>query len=201
MENLVFNNFSTGTNTNELKQANNTFQVLDNFSKVIGRHTVKVGGEFHYDQVNVNPIAQFNGNFLFTGSETGVDYADFLLGIPSQYNQSQLNPFYGRNKYAGVFAQDSWHAASNLTLNYGLRWDRIEPWYEKYNQISTTELGKQSAGLPGRLRSESCTRPIPESGARLRLPATNSPRASGFPTRQISLPIAFSGRFSEAPAR
>jgi hypothetical protein len=149
VENLVFNNFSTGTNTNELKQANNTFQVLDNFSKVIGRHTMKFGGEFHYDQINVNPIAQFNGNFLFTGSETGSDFADFLLGIPSQYNQSQLNPFYGRNKYAGIFAQDSWHVKSNLTLNYGLRWDRIEPWYEKYNQISTTEPGKQSLVFPG----------------------------------------------------
>lgn len=149
VENLVFNNFSTGTNTNELKQANNTFQGLDNFSRVVGCHTIKLGGEFHYDQVNVNPIAQFNGNFLFTGSETGLDFADFLLGIPSQYNQSQLNPFYGRNKYAGVFAQDSWHFRSNLTLNYGLRWDRIEPWYEKYNQISTTEPGKQSVVFPG----------------------------------------------------
>jgi carboxypeptidase family protein len=149
VENLVFNNFSTGTNTNELKQANNTFQWLDNYSKVVGRHTMKFGGEFHYDQVNVNPIAQFNGNFLFTGSETGLDFADFLLGIPSQYNQSQLNPFYGRNKYSGIFAQDSWRLKPNFTLNYGLRWDRIEPWYEKYNQISTTEPGKQSIVFPG----------------------------------------------------
>ncbi len=149
VESLVFNNFSTGTNTNELKQANNTVQWIDIFSKVIGRHTLKTGGGFHYDQVNVNPIAQFNGSFLFTGSETGVDFADFLLGIPSQYNQSQLNPFYGRNKYAGLFAQDSWHTRSNLTLNYGARWDRIEPWYEKYNQISTTEPGKQSVVFPG----------------------------------------------------
>jgi Carboxypeptidase regulatory-like domain/TonB dependent receptor len=149
VENLVFNNFSTGTNTNELKQANNTFQALDNFSKVIRNHTLKFGGEFHYDQVNVNPIAQFNGSFLFTGSETGADFADFLLGIPSQYNQSQLNPFYGRNKYAGIFAQDNWHLRSNLTFNYGLRWDRIEPWYEKYDQISTTEPGKQSVVFPG----------------------------------------------------
>jgi hypothetical protein len=148
VENLVFNNFSTGTNTNELKQSNNTFQGLDNFSKVVGRHTVKIGGEFHYDQVNVNPIAQFNGNFLFTGSETGDDFADFLLGIPSQYNQSQLNPFYGRNKYAGAFGQDNWHVRSNITLNYGLRWDRIEPWYENYNQISVTEPGKQSVVFP-----------------------------------------------------
>ena len=149
VENLVFNNFSIGANTNELRQANNTFQGIDNFSKVIGRHTVKIGGEFHYDQVNVNSIAQFNGNFLFTGSETGIDFADFLLGIPSQYNQSQLNPFYDRNKYAGIFAQDAWHVRPNLTLNYGIRWDRIEPWYEKYNQISTTEPGRQSLVFPG----------------------------------------------------
>ena len=149
VENIVFNNFSIGTNTNELKQANNTFQWLDNFSKVLGRHTMKFGGEFHYDQVNVNPIAQFNGNFLFTGSETGLDFADFLLGIPSQYNQSQLNPFYGRNQYAGLYAQDSWHVKANVTVNAGARWDRIEPWYEKYNQISTTEPGKQSVVFPG----------------------------------------------------
>lgn len=149
VESLVFNNFSTGTNTNELKQANNTYQWLDNLSKVIGRHTLKIGGEFHFDQVNVNPIAQFNGSFLFTGSETGLDFADFLLGIPSQYNQSQLNRFYGRNKYTGIFGQDSWRVNSSLTLNYGLRWDRIEPWYEKYNQISTSEPGKQSQVFPG----------------------------------------------------
>ena len=87
---------------------NNTFQWRDGFSKIIGTHTIKVGGEFHYDQVNTNPIAQLNGNFIFFGSETGVDFADFLLGIPSQYNQSQLQAFYGRNKYAGLYAQDSW---------------------------------------------------------------------------------------------
>src|SRR5580658_3153895 len=149
VESLVFNNFSTGTNTNELKQANNTFQWLDNLSKVIGRHTVKLGGGFHYDQVNVNAIAQFNGSFLFTGSETGSDFADFLLGIPSQYNQSQLNPFYGRNKYLGLYGEDSWRVRSNLILNYGLRWDRIEPWYEKYNQIATFVPGQQSVVFPG----------------------------------------------------
>ncbi|MGA8101452.1 MAG: hypothetical protein WB869_04825, partial [Candidatus Acidiferrales bacterium] len=37
----------------------------------------------------------------------------------------------------------------HLTLNYGLRWDRIEPWYEKYNQIATFIPGKQSVVFPG----------------------------------------------------
>ncbi|MGA9390058.1 MAG: carboxypeptidase regulatory-like domain-containing protein [Candidatus Sulfotelmatobacter sp.] len=148
VENVVFNNYSIGTNTNELKQTNNTFQWLDNFSKVLGTHTIKSGAEFHFDQVDTHAIAQFNGSFLFFGSQTGSDFADFLLGAPTQYNQSQLQPFYGRNKYLGLYAQDSWRLRPNLTLNYGLRWDRIEPWYEKYNQLAVLEAGKQSVVFP-----------------------------------------------------
>lgn len=149
VENIDFNAFSIGTNANELKQVNNTYQLLDNFSKILGGHTLKFGGEFHYDQINTNPIAQFNGNFIFTGSETGSDFADFLLGVPSEYNQSQLNAFYGRNKYTGLFAQDSWRIRPDLTLTYGLRWDRIEPWYEVNNGISTFAPGAQSVIFPG----------------------------------------------------
>jgi len=149
VESVGFNSFTIGTNTNELNQVGNIFQWIENFSKVFGTHTLKFGGEFHYDQDNVNAIAQFNGSFLFFGSETGSDFADFLLGIPSQYNQSQLQPFYGRNKYLGLYAQDSWRLTRSLTLNYGLRWDRIEPWYEKYNQIATFVPGKQSVVFPG----------------------------------------------------
>jgi hypothetical protein len=149
VENLNFNAYSTGAAANQLIQVNNTYQVADSFSKVLGNHTMKFGSEFHADQVNATPIAQFNGSFVFTGTETGVDFADFLIGVPSQYNQSQLNPFFGRNKYVGVFAEDSWHLLSNLTLNYGLRWDRIAPWSEKYNQISTFVPGAQSVVFPG----------------------------------------------------
>jgi hypothetical protein len=148
VESVAFNSFTIGTNTNELKQAGNTYQWLDNFSKVLGKHTFKAGGEFHYDQVNVNAVAQFNGSFLFFGTETGSDFADFLLGAPSQYNQSQLQAFYGRNKYVGLFAQDSWRLTHNLTLNYGLRWDRVEPWYEKYNQIAAFVPNEQSVVFP-----------------------------------------------------
>ena len=150
VENLVFNAFSTGTATNELKQVNNIYQVADTITKVLGSHTMKFGAEFHDDQVNATPVAQFNGSFVFNGqAETGVDFADFLIGAPSQYNQSQINPFYDRNKYVGGFAQDSWRATHSLTVNYGLRWDRIAPWSEKFNQISTFVPGAQSVVFPG----------------------------------------------------
>ncbi|MFZ0640240.1 MAG: TonB-dependent receptor [Candidatus Acidiferrales bacterium] len=149
VESVGFNNFTIGTNPNELTQANNTFQWRDSFSKVTGTHTFNTGVEFHYYQVNTNPIAQLNGTFVFFGTETGSDFADFLLGIPSQYNQSQLQSFYGRDKFVGLYGQDSWRINKKLTLNYGLRWDRIEPWYEKYNQVATFEPGRQSIVFPG----------------------------------------------------
>jgi hypothetical protein len=149
VENLNFNGYSTGAAANQLIQTNNTYQLTDTFSKVLGNHTIKFGAEFHADQVNAHAIAQFNGSFVFSGTETGVDFADFLIGTPSQFNQSQLNPFYARNKYIGAFAQDSWHVRPNVTLNYGLRWDRVAPWSEKYNQISTFVAGAQSDVFPG----------------------------------------------------
>src|SRR5580698_5158205 len=92
VENLNFNGYSTGAAANQLIQVNNTYQIADSFTKVVGGHTMKYGAEFHADQVNGAPIAQFNGNFVFSGTETGVDFADFLIGVPSQFNQSQLNP-------------------------------------------------------------------------------------------------------------
>lgn len=149
VENINFNAYSIGAAANQLIQTNNTAQATDAFSMVHGGHTLKLGAEFHDDQVNAHAIAQFNGNFVFSGTETGDDFADFLIGVPSQYNQSELNPFYARNRYVGLFAQDSWQARPGLVLNYGVRWERIAPWSEKYNQISTFEPGMQAVVFPG----------------------------------------------------
>jgi hypothetical protein len=148
VENTIFNSFVIGTPITNLKQANNTYAINDNVSKVWGSHTFKAGLEFSFEQVNVNPNPTFNGSFLFSGSQTGIDFADFLIGVASNYNQADSQAYYGRHKYFGGFAQDSWRATSTLTLNYGLRWDRMEYWSEKYNQIPTFIPGEQSAVYP-----------------------------------------------------
>jgi hypothetical protein len=36
----------------------------------------------------------------------------------------------------------------SLTLNYGLRWDLMQYWSEKYNQIPAFNLGQQSKVYP-----------------------------------------------------
>jgi hypothetical protein len=149
IENVAFNDFTLGVDTTGAKQANNTYQWSDQFTKVLGRHLLKFGASVHFDQVNINPDAIYNGSFLFQGTETGSDFGDFLLGIPSSYSQGDSRPFYLRNQYAGLFAQDSWRVRSNLTLHYGLRWDLLPPWREKYDQLQTLVPGQQSLVYPG----------------------------------------------------
>ena len=148
VENVVFNSFTMGTPITNLKQANNTFGASDNFSKVIGLHSLKTGVQLSFEQVNVNPNATFNGSFLFTGSETGLDFADYLIGVASNYNQADSQAYYGRHKYASAFLQDSWRVKPSLTLNYGVRWELMQYWSEKYNQIPTFILGQQSKVYP-----------------------------------------------------
>ena len=149
VENLVFNNFSVGATPFALLQINQLYQGQDNFTKVIGLHTVKFGGEGHVEHVKQNVNLLANGQFLFNGSSTGSDFADFLLGLPSLYSQQSTPQFTEKTRYAGFYGQDSWRMRLNLTLNYGLRWEYIEPWSEEHDQISTLIQGEQSQRFPG----------------------------------------------------
>ncbi len=148
VENIVFPSFVMGVPITNLDQWNNTLYASNTVSKVVGTHTFKFGGEFHADQVNENPNATFNGTFNIDGTQTGSPFADFLLGFPSNFTQTTGQRFYLRNRYGAAFAEDSWRARNNLTLNFGLRWDLIMPWREKYNNIQTIVPGEQSVLYP-----------------------------------------------------
>ncbi|MGB9468992.1 MAG: carboxypeptidase-like regulatory domain-containing protein [Candidatus Acidiferrum sp.] len=149
VENITFPSFVMGVPITNETQVNNTLYLNDTFSKVIGSHTLKLGGQFHLDQVNEHPNATFNGTFNIDGTETGNAFADFLIGVPSNFTQSSGQLFYLRDRYAGLFALDSWRVRRDLTFNYGLRWEYIMPFWEKYNQIQTIIPGRQSVLYPG----------------------------------------------------
>jgi len=149
IENIIFNNFVIGSTVTGLNQYDDVYQYLDTFSRIIAAHTVKLGGELRYNEVNANADVQSNGLFAFFGSETGSDFADFLIGAPSQFEQGNAQPFYMRNRYGALFLEDSWRVRPNLTFNYGLRWDEEMPFYEKFNQIQTLVAGEQSIVYPG----------------------------------------------------
>jgi hypothetical protein len=80
VEALYFNSFTIGANPFSLEQINNTYQGSDNFTKVLGNHTIKMGGQLIWYQVKQLPNLVANGTFSFFGSgnqTTGNGFADF----------------------------------------------------------------------------------------------------------------------------
>ncbi len=151
---IIFKNFNIGVPALNTYQPNNTYMASDGFSKVLGRHTLKFGGEYRYLQVNERNFANVFGGFVFSGSLTGVDFADFLLGAPqgdsgpNGYTQASKQILDSRTKYGGVYVQDSWKAKPNLTLNLGLRWEYSTPWYDTQGKIQSIIPGEQSVLFP-----------------------------------------------------
>jgi hypothetical protein len=152
VETLYFNSFAVGTNPFFVAQVNNTFDFGDTVSKVIGNHTLKFGAQYIWYGVKQAPDLVANGTFSFFGSggqSTGNGFADFLLGLPDFYSQQSSPPFHEFSATGGIFAEDSWRVRSNLTVNYGLRWDYIRGWSEEHNQGTTLIPGVESQTFPG----------------------------------------------------
>jgi hypothetical protein len=143
------NNVAFGSSTGAQFQTNNTYQIIDNVLKTIGLHNIQVGADLHFDQVQNLYAAGINTGFIaFSGNETGVDFADYLIGAPDADYLSGASRLDERNRYLGFYLQDSWHALPTLTLNYGLRWEYESPWWDTQNKVLTYLAGEQSETFP-----------------------------------------------------
>lgn len=143
------------------------FQYADDLTWSKGTHTLKFGADIRKIEA-ITPLGFFGadnyGTFAFTGSFTGHEFADFLLGVPYQSaldNVKQDND--GKASTYAFFAQDDWKATPNLTLNYGLRYEFHPGYYDASGNIGNFDPtvpgtgrviypdGKQSLLAPGAL--------------------------------------------------
>jgi Carboxypeptidase regulatory-like domain len=147
--------FSLGFSTNGPQpRIDQTYQVTDNFSKIVGNHTFKMGFEMRRAQV-YNPFAfENNGSFTFGGGgqyTTGDPGADFLLGFPDGYGQSSGNVIDARTREYYSYFQDQWKIRRDLTLTYGLGWQIDTPLTNSRNggvAINCWRPGEQSSVFP-----------------------------------------------------
>lgn len=107
----------------------NIFQVTESMTWSKGRHVIKGGSDLRLfrDHKFSIPTGTY-GTFSFNGSLSGIDYGDFLLGLP--YNSTRLDPLADRSQKAyewGLFITDTFKVSRRLTLDYGLRWDYFAP--------------------------------------------------------------------------
>ncbi len=114
--------------------------VYDNFTKVIGLHTIKLGAYWDTSenlQTSSGILSGANGSFeLNWGAvSTGNTVADFEIGHISEYQQPSqdiVNTI--ENHQWAIYAQDSYKANRQLTVNYGLRFDHEGQWYGNDNE-------------------------------------------------------------------
>lgn len=129
----------------------NTFQFQDNYTRVQGNHTLKVGGEYRKHQENVQLQFAENGQFLFNGVFTGDALADFLLGqaFYFTFGDFKRDVLHQRWSATNLFVQDDLRITQRLTLNLGVRYEYVSPIIDASGQTATVLIRKPfTPGVP-----------------------------------------------------
>lgn len=128
---------------------NGVSSVTDDFTWVRGKHQFQFGGEYERDTINLLYINRPNGNFTYDPFWTKNVLADFVLGLPYEFQQGSGNPaLNGSSGTYGFYAQDEYRVRNNLTLEYGLRYELNTPFVEQNNHLASLVPGQQSTVQP-----------------------------------------------------
>ncbi|HLH16183.1 MAG TPA: carboxypeptidase-like regulatory domain-containing protein [Bryobacteraceae bacterium] len=119
------------------------FQWVDNFSWVIGKHSLRMGGEYRYNMFpqvgNEFPRGQFYFDSQYTNAVTptgggngGYTGADFLLGDTYDAIVAvSLARADFRNSEWATYLDDTWRIHPHVTVSLGLRWEVAQPLLDK----------------------------------------------------------------------
>ena len=131
----------------------NTYQNSYDFSGsltwVRGRHQMKFGAGYQYDQINVLQGIATNGFFVFATFPFTDEFASFLSGNPVFFLQGSGDFSRGlRGHSVNMYAQDTYRINPRLTLNFGLRYEIPSPYTEIHNRQNLWIPGVQSTVNP-----------------------------------------------------
>jgi hypothetical protein len=117
-----------------------TLSFSETLAWIHGKHNLRFGGDYRRVHHDFLGGTNSTGSFYFTGVYTGSSLGDFLLGLPQSTSIDVTeSKSYLRDNVFDVFAQDDWRLRSNLTLNYGVRYEFFAPYTEKFNHLSTID--------------------------------------------------------------
>ena len=103
---------------------------------ILGRHVWDVGGDYGTQRFDLFSQRDARGTFTFTGAQTGNDFADFLLGIPSASAIAFGNADkYFRQSVASLFVTDDFRVTPSVTLTLGVRWEYESPITERFGRL------------------------------------------------------------------
>jgi hypothetical protein len=123
-------NLGGGTES-ESRFTTTSYTVNDDVTMIRGNHQWGFGVAFSWWDSLTKANVRSPGTFTFDGGATGIPLADFMTGRLFTFIQSAPNTLDFRQKYFGLYTQDTWKLSPTMTLNYGVRW---EPWFPQQQQ-------------------------------------------------------------------
>jgi hypothetical protein len=151
---LSFTNFSGLSDALPSDSAVQYISEGDSYTLVKGSHTLTFGGDFKRQDRNTITDQNARGTFNFSGiatsafnskgqplPNTGLDFADFLLGLPqaSSVQFGGASTYFRQNAWDS-YANDDWRVNPNLTLMFGLRYEYYSPLSEKYGHLVNLDI-------------------------------------------------------------
>ncbi|HLW53356.1 MAG TPA: TonB-dependent receptor [Candidatus Angelobacter sp.] len=136
---------------------NQTFTISDSMTLSHRKHSWTWGGDFRRLLYDVTNAANARGAFVFTGAASGISpFADFLEGFAAQTSiQFGSENYQFRANSWDVFLQDNWRMGKKLSLNLGLRYERVTPYTETDGQLVNLDLAPNFSAvapvLPGQV--------------------------------------------------
>jgi outer membrane receptor protein involved in Fe transport len=125
-----------------------TQQFQENISWTRGAHMFKMGGEYRWsksDRITANGI---DPQFTFNGQLSGNAFADFLIGRPVSFTQGSVRINQIRAQTYSLYLQDDWKVMPRLSLNFGLRYEPLFPFYSAVDELTVFRPGVQSQRFP-----------------------------------------------------
>lgn len=165
--NLTFTNFGNLSDGSPMLRRDQTLEISESVTWVLGNHNLSIGGNYRWIQLNTISEQNARGSLSFSGlgtsafddqglplAKTGFDFADFVLGLPQSSSIRFGNPdTYFRAPAFSLYAQDDWRVSANFTVNFGLRYEFLRPFQEKFNRIVNLDVAPGFSGvapvLPG----------------------------------------------------
>jgi outer membrane receptor protein involved in Fe transport len=116
----------------------NNYAITASVTKILGRHSVKMGTELRKSQWFAGRASQgiysfFDSGFTSNGSipSSGYGLASYMLGVPTSTSEQQNRGAHSNIYSYAAYVEDTYQATKNLTLNLGLRWDEPGSYREK----------------------------------------------------------------------
>jgi hypothetical protein len=130
-------------------RANDVLSITDDFTWTRGQHLFQFGGEVRRDQINLLYINRPNGNFTFNPFFTKNVLADFVLGLPEEFQQGSGDPALNGSSWTySIYAQDEYRLSKRITVQAGLRYEINAPYVEQHNHLAALHPGQQSTIQP-----------------------------------------------------